>query len=930
MKKMIWSIVSTIGMIVAIICIIGVGSTGANPAYGAYLDGSYSPAFNATGKNFFTIPDNPSLHTETFSLASWFKTSKDYVTNGIIANRGGFGLETEGNNLNYGLWIDAGEKLRGGFETASGTDVVVISVVRYNDSNWHYAVVTYDGAGILKLYVDGNPVGTLPVKTPPDSTSTNPLRIGANSQANNKNFQGAIDEVRVWDRALPALEILDQFSLGIIDSAGELVYMDGISYDASPIAKAGSDRQVQENAIVSLNGAASFDPYGDAITSYSWSQLSGPSVTLSNKATPKPVFKAPALVSDTTLTFSLTVSDGHFDDTDMVVISVINTNGGYNFQPNHTLQGTQYIDLLDSPSLKLLTYSIGIWFKTTSDFTSDAYLVNKGGVDFSASAGKNLNYGIWMDSAERVKGGFESTSGFNVFVTSSQSYSDGNWHYAVLTCNCPTSGSTALKLFMDGQEVATTAVSNKPDFSSSLPVRMGAHGEIDDGTRYFTGSLDELRIWNRVLTQNEIVTQSFSGIYDTTNQIVHVDMSDVPIVDAGQSQLLPIDTRTILSGSGTTDGDNDPLTYQWSQLPGSSVVNISNSNSVSAGIKTYHEVIGEESAVFLLRVSDDKYVATDTVNVVTYDNTVKNTILQTPQYRNEIIADIRNAKTYIYTIMYYVEVYNDSVLFDELESAVNRGIDVKLMFGLQSASSYPTIEQDLQTRGIPYKFVGNHAKVVIIDDKAAYVGSANWNNNGLENNWEISLKTTNPNTIAEAKGYLLTSWSSDIKKQDTTDRYYERFANGKEFYDLLLQNLKEANSVKVLMFEMTYSFQNPNAVDTKVLNELKNAMSRGADLQILLDNPTYNVTFGGKQFLTQYNISHKLDDKNQGFGERMHAKAILIDDEVLFIGSQNWNIDSLSSTGEAAVITRNSEAISQFQTIFDGKWNLGSWVISGG
>ncbi len=82
-------------------------------------------------------------------------------------------------------------------------------------------------------------------------------------------------------------------------------------------------------------------------------------------------------------------------------------------------------------------------------------------------------------------------------------------------------------------------------------------------------------------------------------------------------------------------------------------------------------------------------------------------------------------------------------------------------------------------------------------------------------------------------------------------------------------------------------------------------------------------------FLTQNSIPHKLDDKNQGFGERMHAKAILINDEVLFIGSQNWNRDSLPSSAEASIITRNSQAISQFQSVFDEKWDLGIWVIQG-
>jgi phosphatidylserine/phosphatidylglycerophosphate/cardiolipin synthase-like enzyme len=121
---------------------------------------------------------------------------------------------------------------------------------------------------------------------------------------------------------------------------------------------------------------------------------------------------------------------------------------------------------------------------------------------------------------------------------------------------------------------------------------------------------------------------------------------------------------------------------------------------------------------------------------------------------------------------------------------------------------------------------------------------------------------------------------------------------------------------------MTYNFTDPNAVDSKVLNELKDANNRGANLQLILDDPRYYEIYGGRQFLTQNNIPHKLDDLNTGTLERVHAKAILIDDKVLFIGSQNWDRDALNSPEEASIITRNPETISEFQTIFNAKWAL--------
>lgn len=71
-----------------------------------------------------------------------------------------------------------------------------------------------------------------------------------------------------------------------------------------PVANAGVDQTVDERSQVTLSSSASTDADGDVLTA-TWSQVSGPSVTLTNG-----VFTAPEVTADTTLRFSLQVSDG--------------------------------------------------------------------------------------------------------------------------------------------------------------------------------------------------------------------------------------------------------------------------------------------------------------------------------------------------------------------------------------------------------------------------------------------------------------------------------------------------------------------------------------------------------------------------------------------------------------------------------------------
>src|SRR2546429_5560202 len=63
---------------------------------------------------------------------------------------------------------------------------------------------------------------------------------------------------------------------------------------------------VNPGATVVLDGSASSDPDGDQI-SFSWRQTAGPTITLQGASTANPSFNAPAVTTQTVLTFELRV-----------------------------------------------------------------------------------------------------------------------------------------------------------------------------------------------------------------------------------------------------------------------------------------------------------------------------------------------------------------------------------------------------------------------------------------------------------------------------------------------------------------------------------------------------------------------------------------------------------------------------------------------
>lgn len=131
-----------------------------------------------------------------------------------------------------------------------------------------------------------------------------------------------------------ATATLDAHRIGVIAGSPTVTaYWDRIRVDdaTSPgivapdpvVANAGADQtNIEPYSTVTLTGSATG---GDSTYTYSWAQISGPSVTLSGTGASR-TFTAPAGQSGSNLVFRLTADDGADSDTDDVTISVLSHN----------------------------------------------------------------------------------------------------------------------------------------------------------------------------------------------------------------------------------------------------------------------------------------------------------------------------------------------------------------------------------------------------------------------------------------------------------------------------------------------------------------------------------------------------------------------------------------------------------------------------
>ena len=189
--------------------------TGFNTAWTA--TGKYGKALNFNGTTaLVSVPDAPSLDlTNGMTLEAWVNPSQVSAWRTLIMKesaispipRNGWSVLTA-----YGMYANTDTSRPNVFFNGpvNGYEVRGTSQVPVNA--WTHVAATFDGSN-LRMYINGNLQATA-AATAPIATTADALRIGGNNIWG-EYFQGLIDEVRVYNRALSASEISADMSAPI-------------------------------------------------------------------------------------------------------------------------------------------------------------------------------------------------------------------------------------------------------------------------------------------------------------------------------------------------------------------------------------------------------------------------------------------------------------------------------------------------------------------------------------------------------------------------------------------------------------------------------------------------------------------------------------------------------------------------------------------
>ena len=555
-------------------------------------------SFDGTS-SYVSIPDSPLLDTisNRFTVELWFRV------NATSANGDWAGIVAKG-NTSWRLQAYGAEALTFSATGTSGGDLQGTRNV--NDGQWHHVACVYDGTNMF-LYTDG----TLDVSKPSTgliAQNNYPVAIGANANPPGVNylFDGSVDEVALYNRALSADEIA---AIYIVGSFGKCY---------TPTPPTITSQPASRTNVVGTLTTFSVTANGTGPLSYQWlfngtniNNATNATLTLTNvqlNQTGNYAVTVTNLYGSTVSSnavLTVTISDcappasgivawwrGEGNASDTVGTSVGTLIGAAGFNTGEVGQGFSfngsgsYVSITNSALLNSLTnrLTVELWFRvnTTNANANWAGIVAKGDATWRLQG----TYG-----AKTVTFSATGTSGGDLQGT--RNVNDGQWHHVA----CVYDG-TNMFLYTDG-----TLDVSKPSTgriaTNTLPLLIGANAIY-----YFNGLIDEVSLYNRALSANEVAAIYAAG---SNGKCVPTP----PIITTqptGQTNV----GGTLVTFSVIATG-TPPLSYIWQKntapiggLSGTSLI-LTNVTRINSG--TYRIVITNiagsitsSNAVLLVRV----------------------------------------------------------------------------------------------------------------------------------------------------------------------------------------------------------------------------------------------------------------------------------------------------------------------------------------
>ncbi|MFD2515317.1 LamG-like jellyroll fold domain-containing protein [Pontibacter locisalis] len=482
-------------------------------------------------KNFEWGPNS------NFTIETWIQVSGNSSTNRVVMGR--VGTESRmvwwvGVDANGYAVFELRDRSHKGF--VMGGNGVGNIPVKVNDGKWHHIAVVRDG--ILrrnKLYVDGLAVGNFEADYVDNFESVAPVTVGHLLLDGKYRYNGKLDELMVYNRALGEAEMRSRYNKGAGNYCGPEQVKPVIV--SEPVKFGVVDQQYVYDVNATGKPAPTYSlvaaPAGMTINATSgeirWNPTANGSFNVSVKAANS--------IGEATQPFTIEVKQSAGEKAGLIHHWNLQEASGTEFKDYYTpylataqegtrpapvrgaVSGGQHFDGKDD-GLNVeksqnfdwepnASFSMELWMRTTASTAGNRVLIGRDGKD------SEVHWWIGVDGAGKAAFNLLDIAWQGIFVgQNGPTLNDGKWHQIVAVRD---GNSGRNILYVDGEARASGTYTYQHNFASRTPVNIGY---LNDGGGYhYDGDLDEVKLFGRVLSPEEIM-ERYRMVYDALTELV--------------------------------------------------------------------------------------------------------------------------------------------------------------------------------------------------------------------------------------------------------------------------------------------------------------------------------------------------------------------------------------------------------------------------
>lgn len=291
-----------------------------------------------------------------------------------------------------------------------------------------------------------------------------------------------------------------------------------------------------------------------------------------------------------------------------------------------------------------------------------------------------------------------------------------------------------------------------------------------------------------------------------------------------------------------------------------------------------------------------------------------------PNAGESVIVDaIQAAQKSVWLEMYLL---SDRKVIRALQEAANHGIDVRVMlephpFG--SPSPAKTLDE-LRAAGAMVQetspaFSLTHEKGMIIDQSVAFIMTSNFTTSALggssKNNYvlnrEYGIIDNNPQDVQAVTAIFLADW------QRTTAQFNDP--------NLVVSPVNSRNDFThfIQSAHSTLQIEAEELQDGSIEQALLYAAQHGVRVQLILPAPQGSSPDSNAPGIAT--LRHGSIEVHEDARLYMHAKIIVVDGRIAFVGSENMSAQSLDENRELGILVSDNSALNTLQTTFQQDWD---------